>query len=81
MKEENKWFSIKVSSYAMIDFLHALITNGFKENGIAITKEDNDLIVRLNKNELQNAIIKCDEKDETCEKKFANNSLKEKNKL
>lgn len=47
MNKEKEFISIKVVSYAMCDFLYALLNNGVSECDIFITKEDNYLVVRI----------------------------------
>lgn len=47
MSKEKKYISLKVVSYAIRDFLYALLNNGVSECDIFITKEDDYLVVRL----------------------------------
>lgn len=47
MNKEKKYISLKVVSYAIRDFLYALLNNGVFSNDIFITKEDDYLVVRL----------------------------------
>lgn len=47
MSKEKKYISLKVVSYAIRDFLYALLNNGVSENDIFITKEDDYLVVRI----------------------------------
>lgn len=47
MSKEKEYISLKVVSYAICDFLYALLNNGVYEGNIFITKEDNYLVVRL----------------------------------
>ena len=47
MSKEKKYISIKVVSYAICNFLYALLNNGVSEYDIFITKEDDYLVVRL----------------------------------
>lgn len=62
MNKENEFISIKVVSYAMCDFLFALLASGISESDICITKEDSCLIVRISKISLYNARYKkCNE--------------------
>lgn len=47
MSKEKEYISLKVVSYAICDFLYALLNNGVYEGDIFITKEDDYLVVRL----------------------------------
>lgn len=56
MNEE--YISLKVVSYALCDFLYALLNNGVSEYNIYITKEDDYLVVRLPKQSLSSVRYK-----------------------
>ena len=43
----NEYTSLRVISYAMPYFLWSLLNNGVKESDFVITKEDDDLVVRI----------------------------------
>ena len=58
MNKEKEFISIKVVSYAMCDFLYALLNNGVSECDIFITKEDNYLVVRIPMESLSNVRYK-----------------------
>ena len=47
MNKEKKYISLKVVSYAIRDFLYALLNNGVSSDDVFITKEDNYLAVRI----------------------------------
>lgn len=58
MNKVNEFISIKIVSYAMCDFLYALLDNGVSESDICVSKEDDNLIVRIPKDSLYNARYK-----------------------
>lgn len=51
MEKEEKYMNVKVASYALGEVLLSLLRNGY--NRCAITKEDNDLILRLSEEDLE----------------------------
>ena len=57
MNKETKFISIKVAFYAMANFLFALIASGINEDDICISKEDDNLIVRIPKDSLYKAVL------------------------
>ena len=47
-----EYVNLKVASYALCDFLYALLDNGVYADDISLTKEDNYLVIRLPKESL-----------------------------
>lgn len=52
MNNIKEYTSLRVVSYAMPYFLWSLLNNGVNESDFVITKEDNDLVVRIRTNAL-----------------------------
>ena len=63
---EKGYISLKVVSYAICDFLYALLNNGVSSNDIFITKEDGYLVVRLPIESLSNIKYKTEDIPQTC---------------
>lgn len=53
-----EYVTLKVVSYALCDFLYALLDNGVSEYDIYITKEDGYLVIRLPKQSLSSVKYK-----------------------
>lgn len=46
--------NLKVSNYALVDVLYRLASEGLKD--LTITKEDNDLIIRIDEEDLSKVV-------------------------
>ena len=56
MDNIKEYTSIRIVSYAMPHFLWSLLNNGVNESDFVITKEDNDLVVRIRTKALMESI-------------------------